>query len=279
MFAKNNLSKGVELEKRYNSARANLLLVTLFSAINIILLVTNSDKYFLFSAYIPYCIADFAMYYCGLYPAEYYGEFLADAQFLDMSAFAVMMGIAGIILLLYFLSWIFSKKNRVGWIIFSLIFFVIDTAVMYLIFGFQMSNIVDTVFHFWVIVSLTMGIVSGFKLKKLKTTEPEAEISEEIEGALVNSEILRPADPFVKSRKLLEANVLGYNVEYRRVQGRVNELVIDGNVYDEFTAFVEAAHTLKANYNGHLIEVGYDGFAHSFIKADGEIVEKKLRLY
>jgi diguanylate cyclase (GGDEF)-like protein len=43
-----------------------------FTIINIILLVTNTNTYFLFSAYIPYLIADFAMYFGGKYPAFYH---------------------------------------------------------------------------------------------------------------------------------------------------------------------------------------------------------------
>lgn len=43
-------------------------------------------------------------------------------------------------------------------------------------------------------------------------------------------------------------------------------------------ALAEFAHELKAEIDGHSIAVGYDGFAHSYLKVDGEITMKKLRL-
>ena len=42
------------LEQKYNGSRANLLLVIVFTAINMILMVAGSDTYFLFSAFVPY---------------------------------------------------------------------------------------------------------------------------------------------------------------------------------------------------------------------------------
>jgi hypothetical protein len=274
-----NISKHQILEKRYNSARVNILLVTVITAVNIFLLVTNTNSYFLFSAYVPYGLIDFGMFYCGLYPQEYYGEEFAMMEFLDVSVFAVFASITAIILVLYLLSWIFSKKNRVGWMIFALAFFVVDTVIMFMFFGADLSNLVDMAFHAWVIISLVLGIVSSFKLRKLgeENLVPETEEGGETSIPSENSEILRIADPFVKSRTLLEGTALGHSVVYRRVK-KVNELVIDGNVYDEYIAIVEYPHTLKATIGGHVIEAGTDTTNHSFITADGEVVARKLRL-
>ena len=41
----------MQLEHKIAGARSNLLFVVIFSAINILLLVTQSNMYFLFSAY------------------------------------------------------------------------------------------------------------------------------------------------------------------------------------------------------------------------------------
>lgn len=160
------------LESKYGSARHNILLILAFTVINIILLVTNSNTYFLFSAYVPYLIVDFGMLMCGMYPSEYYGEDLAGMEFLGKEFLTVTIVIATIILILYLLGWIFSNKNRVGWLTFALVFFGIDTAVMLLITGFSMDAIVDIIFHGWVVVSLARGISAHYKLKKLPE-EPE----------------------------------------------------------------------------------------------------------
>jgi hypothetical protein len=47
------------LETKYNSSIANLLLVVVFSAVNIVLLLVNANTYFLFSAFLPYFAVDY----------------------------------------------------------------------------------------------------------------------------------------------------------------------------------------------------------------------------
>lgn len=168
----NNVSTRQTLEARCKNSRSNLLLVVAFTVINVVLLITNSNTYFLFSAYIPYAIADFGMLFCGKYPAEYYVGELAGTDFLPSSAFGMFVAIAAVVVCLYLLCWIFSKKNRMGWLIFALVIFVIDTLGMLAFLGFDLSNIVDMIFHAWVIVSLVMGIIAAAKLKKLPEEEP-----------------------------------------------------------------------------------------------------------
>ena len=116
------LSDRQTLEAKNKNARGNLLLVVVFTVINIFLLVTESSTYFLFSAFIPYLLVDLGMWYGGMYSPEYYGEYYPGAGYSDMPILVVFMVIAAIILLLYLVSWIFSKKNRIGWLIFALVF-------------------------------------------------------------------------------------------------------------------------------------------------------------
>lgn len=172
------LSQRETLINKYMNARHNLLLIVVFTLINVVLLVTNSNTYFLFSAYIPYVIADLGMALSGKYPAEYYGEDLEGMEFLGDSFLVVTLVIAAVCLLLYLLSWILSKKPRVGWMIFALVFFAVDTAGMLLIAGISADMIIDILFHGWVIVSLSSGIIAYFKVKKL----PEEEVSVEVEN-------------------------------------------------------------------------------------------------
>lgn len=181
------VSKSQQLEARYKGARGNLLAVVLFTLLNILLLISNSNTFFLFSAYIPYALIDLGMLFCGLYPVEYYGEYFPISETFGPSVFAVVV-IAAIPLIVYFLAWIFSKKNKVG----------------------------------WVIVSLSMGISAGSKLKKLP---PEEETDEAKEGTVTgqpDSSMLRFADNEVKHRVLLETEILGHSVIYRRVKKRTN---------------------------------------------------------
>ena len=163
-------SQRQQLERQYASARMNLLWVVLFTAINIVLLVSNSYTYFLFSAFIPYAIVDYGMIVCGKYPADFYGD-LSQYQFFDSTVLVVLIAVAAVICVLYLLCWIFSKKRRVAWLIVGLVFFALDTVFM-LLGGISADRILDIVFHGWVIISLTGGIIAHSKLKKLPAEEP-----------------------------------------------------------------------------------------------------------
>lgn len=270
------LSPKEELENKYKSSLSNLLLVMAFTAINIVLLVTNADTYFLFSAFIPYLCVDTGMYLCGMYPQEYY---VGDEVFLDKSFFAVMIAVAIVMLLLYLISWIMAKKQKVGWLIFALAIFIADTAAMLVLTEIGADSIIDIVFHGWVIVSLVMGINAHKKMKNLpeEAAEQEQEVDANEEPINENSSVLRMADTDVKSRTLIVGEYEGYHIEVRRVK-RTNELVIDGKVYDEYEALAEFAHTLRATVGGKRIEAGFDGTAKMFIYVDGKLVAKKTRL-
>ena len=172
------LTEREKLTNRYQSARHNILLVLVFTLINIVLLVTNSNTYFLFSAAIPYYIADLGMFLCGKYPAEYYLSEAPNMEFLDSSFLVVTLVIAAVILVLYLLSWILAKKPRVGWMIFALVLFILDTGAMLLISGISADMIMDIVFHGWVIVSLISGISAYFKLKQLPEEEESFPVEE-----------------------------------------------------------------------------------------------------
>lgn len=91
------------------------------------------------------------------------------------------------------------------------------------------------------------------------------------------SAALRHADSSVKNKILAQASAEGYTILYRRVKS-VNELVINGNVYDEKKGIIEFEHKLYANIDGHSIEAGLDENDYSYIMFDGKIIESKKRL-
>lgn len=266
----------------------NLLLVVVFTIINLVLLATNADSYFLFSAFIPYFITSLGMFLCGRFP-EYYYEDIEEMMFLENSIFVVLLIISIILTLLYLLAWFMSSKNRAGWLVFALVFFGFDTLGMLVLNGISFETVIDIVFHGWVIYYLVLGIHAHKKLKELPLEE-EAPITEEaipqtVEGeeestdatGAQNSNVIRVADKDIKHRVLLEASALKYDICYRRVK-HTNELVINGNVYDEIYGIMEYPHTLKAFIDGHYIVAGYTG-THSFINVDDENIAKKVRLF
>lgn len=178
------------LESKYKSSRLNLLIVVALTAVNMVMLLTNSDRYFLFSAFIPYMTTFFGMMMCGKFPAEFYGEDYASAVFLDQSFFISMIVIAVFILVLYLLSWLLSKKHKVGWLVFALVLFSVDTLCLLFMGGNLSENIVDILFHAFVIYELSSGIRAHSKLKKLSVEENVvSEVSESAaSSALENPE-------------------------------------------------------------------------------------------
>lgn len=268
------------LEAKYNNSIVNLLLVVAFSTINVVLLVVNANSYFLFSAFVPYFIADLGMYYSGSYPDDYYYD-VPDMEFTDKSFLIICLAVAVTVILLYLLSWFFARKKKVGWLIFASVLFCIDTVAMFIITGINADMIMDIVFHAWVLFSLINGVVTFFRLKKLPVEEVIYESEEDAEEANEetedNSKVLRMADADVKARVLLEAETAGYHIVYRRVK-KTNELVVNGRVYDEYEALFEMPHVLTATPDGHKIEVHYETSGVIRIYFDGNEIAKKFRI-
>ena len=282
LFQKNetlNIPEHQKLENRYKGSINNLLVIVLFSVVNIVLLVTNANSYFLFSAFIPYFLADYGMYYCGMYPEDYYYD-VGEMEFLDKSYFVYALVIAAVILLVYLLCWFMAKKKKIGWVIAALIFFALDTAAMLFFMGINMDMFMDILIHIWVFGYLINAIVVYRKMKKAPETEEiteEAFVGQDYPQIPQNSKVMRMADTDVKSKTFLEAEKFGHVIVYRRVK-TTNELVVDGRVYDEYVALVEAPHNLVAEIDGHIFEAGMMNPAWSYIKADGEMLTKKIRL-
>ncbi len=167
------------LQRKYNLARSNLILVTAFTAINILLLIfTYGETYFLFSASVPYYLVLYGMLYAGRFPAEFYGEELAAWQelFLGDGFFFALLFAAILVVLVYLALYFLSGKGRMPFLIGALVLISVDTVAMFL-FSLDPSMILDVLFHIWVIVSLVQGIRAGIALSKLppEIPMPEAE--------------------------------------------------------------------------------------------------------
>ena len=157
---------------KYNRSIHNLLLVVVFSAINIVMLATDAGSYWLFSAIIPYYVVDYGMFWTGMYPAEFYAE-TPEIELMDSSFFVFTIVIAVVMILAYLVCWLIARKKKVGALIFALVFFFVDTVGMFYLYGFSSDLIMDIVFHVWVIVSLIMGIVAVYKAKNAQPEEAQ----------------------------------------------------------------------------------------------------------
>ena len=153
-------------EAKYKRSRANLLLVIVFTVVNLFT-VTFGNTYFLFSANLPM-----------LFPAVA-AEIAADAEYLlslglmpeDGTAVVIVGLILGLVLTVpYLLCWIFSKK-RPGWMVAALVFFSIDCLVLLGLYNLT-DVLFDLLIHGWVMFYLITGVTHGFKLKKMPEDEP-----------------------------------------------------------------------------------------------------------
>lgn len=253
-----NLSQRELIQKKYNNSRSNLMIMIVFTVINVLFVILEVDYMLLFSATVPILLASLSF------------DFIPY----------IMLTLAVIPIVSYILFWVFSKKHY-GWLIAACVLFSLDTLALIgvsILLG-DFSGIIDFAFHIWVLYYLIVGIKSGIELRKLPPEEPKENTETPLEETIKteNSSPLRMADMDSKSRILLEADAIGHHIVYRRIK-RTNELVIDGNVYSEVEMLIEPPHTLSATIDGHEIIAGYNG-TYSYLTIDGEQVAKKLRLY
>jgi hypothetical protein len=156
------------LLKQFAGARSSLLIVLIFTVVNLAMLLLDSGTYFLFSASVPYYLTAFGMGMDIGLGADSIGTFTL-----------VALGISAVVVAFYLLCWLLSKK-RPGWLVAALVAFILDTVALVLVclaFDALVDSVMDFVFHGWVIISLIQGISANGKLKKLpaEAFAPEAE--------------------------------------------------------------------------------------------------------
>ncbi len=152
----------------YKTAKMDILLIVAFTAINMIMAISGSGTYFLFSASIPYYLALYASLLTGRFPPEYYegGE-----VFLGNEIFYIMIALAVIFLALYVVCFFMLKKPNKVWFIVVTVAFSLDTLAMFgmlLLGGFDPSMIIDVVFHAYVLFCFIKGIKACSDIKKFE---------------------------------------------------------------------------------------------------------------
>ena len=117
------------------------------------------------------------------------------------------------------------------------------------------------------------------KAEKKETARQKKQKAKIKDGAhRVDTPPLRNADKVKKEKVLLSASVKDFCIIYRRIKS-VNELVVNGKVYDEKKAVIEFSHNLFASIDGHIVEAGLDSDSFiSYIRFDGQTIAEKKRL-
>lgn len=141
---------------RVNNSRSSLSIVAVLTVVNLAMMLTQSNRYFLFSASVPYYLTRFA--------------FLID-NFSIGSFTITALVISAVILGAYLLCFLMFGKQigkGNGWLIAALVLFCLDSlGLLYVTFCLiesPASNLMDLFFHGWVIWSLAAGIHYNNKL-------------------------------------------------------------------------------------------------------------------
>ena len=157
-------------EAKFRNARLSLLLIVVFSAVNIFSVVLL-DTYFLFSAYIPQILASIgAMLYF-------------DTGIVAIYFIFAVIGLLTVVP--YLLCWIFSKKKQ-GWMIAALVMFSLDSVLFLidfvsLLMQGDFSYIIDLAIRVWALVSLIFGVKYGLKTKAEAANKEPDEVCDVIE--------------------------------------------------------------------------------------------------
>ena len=128
-------------------------------------------------------------------------------------------------------------------------------------------------FAFVGLIALSVVILWDIAAKHRTANEERSERI--IEGE--NTPEIRKAGTEDGWKVFLETSVDGYEICYRR-RKRVNELVVNGAVYDELTALVEPPHELYAVFGEDRIAAGTDANGKAYIAFNGKTLKTKFRL-
>jgi len=155
------------LQRRIQISRGNLILMAVFTIVNILAYWFEFRFMLPFSAFLPFTIFDFGYYF--------------SMELNDPALFTIGIALASFIILVYFLGYFLSNKKP-GWLTFMLIMYVFDTVVMIylftMIFVFNGSMILDILFHVWVLYYLINGVIAVNRLKALPEEFEELEVVE-----------------------------------------------------------------------------------------------------
>ena len=148
------------LERQFNGGRHSLLILMIFTVVNIVMLLADANTYFVCSFTVPYYMCGFGMSF--------------DMEIGGSVFFTTALIISAVILAVYLLCWLLSKK-RPGWLYAAFALFIVDTVALVLLsltLEILAENIIDLVIHAWVIWELFQGARCGGKLKKLPADTP-----------------------------------------------------------------------------------------------------------
>ena len=158
------------LLRQVANGRYSLLLIVILTVVNLVMTILDTNTYFLFSASVPYYLVFMGM---GIE-----NGFVDGAWDIKGSLTYTGLVIAVVIVAVYLLCWLLSKK-RAGWLTVALVMFIIDTVALVVIafalYDSPVTKLVDLLLHVWAVVELVQAVRGNRKLKELPPTEEPRE--------------------------------------------------------------------------------------------------------
>lgn len=163
---KNDANKeALKIEKRklnswYKAARNSILLVIVFTLFDTSFLLGKTPADFFFSSSLPFYVSFYVK------DSEALDKYFKNIEFLSTTESRMMFAVwvvFVVVICLYFLAWIYSKKEGYKWLVFAFCFYLFDTIAVLCNSG------ITIIFwcHVIVLVLLARGIYAGIKLKKI----------------------------------------------------------------------------------------------------------------
>lgn len=163
--------RAVEIQKhtkRFRHGRSSLLVLLILSAVNMVLMAVD-----LVGAYWPYSIS---MPYELLYFVKAIENDFVDGPWENGPLACVMLVLGFLVLAVYLLCWIFSKKKG-GWLMASAVLYTVDSVALviyvFLVMESALPYLLDYGFHVLALVELYMGAVAQKKLSALQPPAPQ----------------------------------------------------------------------------------------------------------
>ena len=280
------LNARAQLERTFSISRNNLLAVLAFTCINLVLALTQSDFFFLFSARIPLIL---------LYIDAY--EWTAGSY--DFSMFGIIAAFSAVSL--YAIFWGVAKKHR-AWIIAALVYFSLDillTVIFVLAAGveFEVFSIIEIAFMAWILFYLISGTRAWSKLRKMPLQDESIQFEQGYVDPQRNTIPVVYIPPSAGIRRPSKRGQILATQKYSNMEIvvkralKTTELIINDMVYAEKTGVHEKeSYTLNANVYNVIVNVVMDipsfitqvqsnTLPTMYLYVNGSLVATKVRHY
>lgn len=174
---RSDLPVRMQLDMKHRNARVSLLVVVAFTFINMMLRVSQTTGYFLFSANLPFFLTDVGMYFGGIYDNPTEAWLNAGFGMHGERFFYGMLAVAILIVAAYFVLWLLSARDSILPMLIATVLFGVDTLFLVGATVFGLSDlssdfVIDLLLHAYVLYALIDGTLARRRYLALPEDAP-----------------------------------------------------------------------------------------------------------